>query len=348
MNTHHQSNQQQQQHQRSRSTSQCQQQSMGLEKQPSWRSNTPAPIANHRGNSLVKQGSALSVSKKPSFNKQRSAHSFSKYPSQLSDTESTGSLSKTPSFTTKKLSRTNSRKSQLSHQTSSRSLPEEQGTRLAAETKLWAPQVTAEGTFNFMKETVVRRSGNMYTMDLQLKQKTQPLFVGEKNGQSYIFRSVLSNIAKESVVMGTLTVSTAVKSKRTFSGVYSQTTVDYVLTHHDRSRPPCKLATIQYDKPSLYEAIKSHRQPPNIVLDLIDHVAFESKQAQRVEGGGYALDFRGRAREPSRKNVQLQNEHGKVILQMARWSKDEFHVDYHEPLDAFHAFGFALAQFEEC
>jgi hypothetical protein len=75
-------------------------------------------------------------------------------------------------------------------------------------------------------------------------------------------------------------------------------------------------------------------------------VAVETKEPYCRGGGQRALDFRGRGREPSRKNMQLQDGEGNVILQMVKWDKDQFHVDFSPPLDAFHAFGFALAQFD--
>jgi Tub family len=294
------------------------------EKQPSWRSGAPEPV--------VRNGSAVSYSSKSSVK------SFTKYPSQLSDTEAPP---RTPS---KKLS--SSRRSHLSRQSSSRSLPEEQGTTLPIERR-WAPQMTDEGKYCFMKETVVRRSENLYTMDLQLKKNTQPMFAAEKDGQSsYIFRSIISNtVPNEHPVMGTLTIE---KTKRRISKVYNNQPTNFVIMHHDRSRAPYKTATIQYDEKSLYEALRqSHRQQPqHIVYECVDKGVFESKDPHQSESGGYALDFRGRGRESSRKNVQLQKEDGTVILQMVRWGKDEFHVDYQDPIDGFHAFAFALAQFE--
>jgi hypothetical protein len=208
--------------------------------------------------------------------------------------------------------------------------------------------MTAEGKFSFMKQTVVRRSGNLYTMDLQGKHSTQPMFAAEKDGQSsYIFRSIISNtVLNEHPVMGTLTVE---KPKRSISKTHNNhRTVDFAVMHHDRSRAPYRTGTIHYDEKSLYAALKQSlkQQPQHIVFDCLDKGSFESKDAHQTESGGYALDFRGRGRESSRKNVQLQKDDGTVILQMVRWSKDEFHVDYQDPIDGFNAFAFALAQFE--
>jgi hypothetical protein len=184
-------------------------------------------------------------------------------------------------------------------------------------------------------------------MDLQFKKGNQPMFAAEKDGQSsYIFRSIISNtVPNERPVMGTLTVE---KSKRGKTH-NNHRTLDFAVVHHDRSRAPYRTGTIQYEEKSLYAALKQTRkqQPQYIVYDCLEKGAFESKDAHQTESGGYALDFRGRGRESSRKNVQLQKEDGTVILQMVRWGKDEFHVDYQDPIDGFHAFAFALAQFEK-
>lgn len=63
-------------------------------------------------------------------------------------------------------------------------------------------------------------------------------------------------------------------------------------------------------------------------------------------GGQYRLNFSGRVLTPSVKNMQLENEHGEVILQFGKVDDDCFHLDYKAPFTAFSAFGAALCQFD--
>ena len=74
--------------------------------------------------------------------------------------------------------------------------------------------------------------------------------------------------------------------------------------------------------------------------------------------GSYRLSFGGRVRTASIKNFQLCSSNtthlnnsldskipDDVILQMGKYSKDKFHVDFKFPMTAFQAFGLCLAQF---
>jgi len=67
-----------------------------------------------------------------------------------------------------------------------------------------------------------------------------------------------------------------------------------------------------------------------------------------------SLDFEGRVREASVKNMQIIDRHGKCCLQFGRVSRVQTHTslqthvfvcDYAAPLNALRAFAFCLARF---
>jgi hypothetical protein len=194
----------------------------------------------------------------------------------------------------------------------------------------------------FAFETVVRRNGNKFTMDLQISGKSFPLFVAEKHGQTYVFRSDPKNHNwAADIVMGTLC------KKPASEGGGKNGTLTFALTHHDQSQGPQKIAYLDYDyasKLSLLTDTKKH--PRRCRVYVFGRSPVETKEPYTKDGGERSLDFHGRGREGSRKNMQLQDQNGKVLCQMVKWGKDQFHVDYSYPFDAFHAFGFALAQFD--
>eukprot|EP00586_Coscinodiscus_wailesii_P007715 CAMPEP_0172521388 /NCGR_PEP_ID=MMETSP1066-20121228/292554_1 /TAXON_ID=671091 /ORGANISM="Coscinodiscus wailesii, Strain CCMP2513" /LENGTH=471 /DNA_ID=CAMNT_0013304295 /DNA_START=145 /DNA_END=1560 /DNA_ORIENTATION=+ len=66
------------------------------------------------------------------------------------------------------------------------------------------------------------------------------------------------------------------------------------------------------------------------------------------EGGQYRLNFSGRVTVPSVKNMQVLDGGcgGELCLQFGRVGENRFHLDYRAPLNAFQAFGMALAQFD--
>ena len=80
----------------------------------------------------------------------------------------------------------------------------------------------------------------------------------------------------------------------------------------------------------------------------------ESKEPSvRSSDGQRVLGFGGRGRETSSKNMQLVRsdgcdggDGGSCCLQMVKWKDHEFNLDFGPPFDAFHAFAFALAQFD--
>ncbi|KAL3909464.1 MAG: hypothetical protein SGARI_002584 [Bacillariaceae sp.] len=169
----------------------------------------------------------------------------------------------------------------------------------------------------FMVETVVRRRGNTtYTMDLQLPGKCFPLFVAEQHGQTFVMKSDPSNHRNSTeTVMGTVCKKPSNEQKKKSSGS----------------------STVLTD---------TKKQPRRCRAHIHGRSSSETKEPFSKEGGQRSLDFYGRGREASRKNMQLVDGSGKLTLQMVKWGKDEFHVDFNYPFDAFHAFGFCLAQFD--
>jgi hypothetical protein len=73
---------------------------------------------------------------------------------------------------------------------------------------------------------------------------------------------------------------------------------------------------------------------------------FEVK-APAFDGTAYRLDFNGRASVPSVKNMQLVEacDRSDVVLQLAKVSTNDFHLDFKGPFNALQALAVALAQF---
>ena len=131
-----------------------------------------------------------------------------------------------------------------------------------------------------------------------------------------------------------------------------------------RKSGPLVVATMAYDQISkaryLLEGSKPRRAKVTILGRESMHV--ETKRANQEANGQKVMDFGGRGLETSNKNTQLaiyaSGEGGSTrlsdfhggddgcCLQMVKWKENEFNVDFGSPFDAFHAFAFALAQFD--
>jgi Tub family len=224
---------------------------------------------------------------------------------------------------------------------------------------------------SFFAETVIRRSGTVYTMYLQTVTKAHPLYVGEKHGPTYAFRSVLNSGEDPSaIVRGSLCKRPPGAGSDGGDGKANHNAaVTYALTRHhhhhhepgSEKRTTTKVAYIDYEIPTVYQVL-TETTPRRARVSIFGRACLETKEPNNhpssKEGGQHrgghhlSLDFHGRGREASRKNIQLVDDGpsvgggGRVVLQMAKWEKDQFHVDFSYPFDAFHAFGFALAQFD--
>lgn len=70
----------------------------------------------------------------------------------------------------------------------------------------------------------------------------------------------------------------------------------------------------------------------------------ETKEAYSRGRGQWGLNFNGRGRLPSPKNMQLQDKEGHTTFQMVKWDNNVYNVDFKAPLNMLQAFGVALAQ----
>ncbi|EEC42827.1 predicted protein [Phaeodactylum tricornutum CCAP 1055/1] len=73
-------------------------------------------------------------------------------------------------------------------------------------------------------------------------------------------------------------------------------------------------------------------------------VALQHKDAYDKGEGRYGLNFCGRGKETSRKNMQLTDAKGRVVAQIAKLERHVYHVDHRAPLSPLQAMGFAIAQ----
>jgi hypothetical protein len=102
--------------------------------------------------------------------------------------------------------------------------------------------------------------------------------------------------------------------------------------------------------PSWFEEACENRIRKTGSLDegLVDDkiAIFQSKNPYTKKDGRLGLNFHGRGREKSCKNMQLENSTGNVVCQLAKWDANKYNLDFNEPFSPFLAFGFALAQLD--
>jgi hypothetical protein len=164
-------------------------------------------------------------------------------------------------------------------------------------------------------QSKIVRQGNDYKMYLESSDTSHLIYAAEKKPRSSGSYALYDG--KSGISLGSL-------AKTATSG----STVSYSLEiPKNESRKLVEVAKILYEVPSVLQALKDG--PPrraHVVVPGRDSV--ETKEPYCKEGGQRGLDFRGRGREPSCKNMQLQNSDGKVVLQIVKWAKDAFHVDF--------------------
>lgn len=163
-----------------------------------------------------------------------------------------------------------------------------------------------------------------YLMKLQSEGKEFPILVAEKdpqqsswsvtNGSSSRF---IIRLFKDDSVLGLLTKS---------GSAVRDSTITYTLTH--RSLQHCPIAYIRYEVPTVLQVLKEY-PPRRAFLEVPGRGTAESKEPKSTGNGHQkSLDFRGRGGQASRKNMQLQNKGGRVVLQFAKWDKDVFNLDF--------------------
>lgn len=142
---------------------------------------------------------------------------------------------------------------------------------------------------------------------------------------------------------------------------------EYNLMTKDSSKLSC--ASITFERNGLMNQFKEGSQPRrlNVVVPRLDvnmvplpadpkNMTSEASVATTFkfhskdpvfEKGNYRLNFKGRVSVPSVKNFQLvsPDDIDYIICQFGKIGEDRFHLDYRAPLNAFQAFGLALAQF---
>ena len=104
-----------------------------------------------------------------------------------------------------------------------------------------------------------------------------------------------------------------------------------------------KVASIQIlAAPSSLLPRKAHM----VIRRACDGAAVLKSKAPHSKGSRtFGLRFRrGRGKCASKKNCILQDEKKRTVLQLAKVDPHTFHLDYKAPLNAYQAFGFALAQ----
>ena len=93
------------------------------------------------------------------------------------------------------------------------------------------------------------------------------------------------------------------------------------------------------------ESIRKHGNLNDLAQQAL---LFESMVPYDKKKGRVGLNFNGRGRESSNKNMQLSHgsDKDKVLVQMAKWENATYNVDFACPFTFVHAFAFGLAQWD--
>ena len=238
----------------------------------------------------------------------------------------------------------------------------------------------------FFFETVIQRdpkTKNKFIMSLQTTYNgTFPIFCAEKasSGQdgstSYNLRSIVKNQQDNdpgtysNTILGTVMKKQEKKNNKKNNNSNkkdsSSSTVTYEVIHHDRTgQGPSSttskntlMTSIEYEYINKVQYFMEGGRPRYAQIKIVGRDNVESKEPNQEAGGQRVLDFNGRGKAISSKNMQIVNYNnnnngtvsgngnGKVVLQIVKWNDNEFNLDFSYPFDAFHAFAFALAQFD--
>jgi len=159
-----------------------------------------------------------------------------------------------------------------------------------------------------------------YLLSLQVDDKIYPLFVAEKelSSRTVATGSVTRFIIREHDNDSVLGLLTKTSSPR-------DAAVTYTLTH--RRIKSCPVAYIRYEVPSVLQVL-TEGPARRAFVEVPGRGTAETKEPCTKDGGRKSLNFRGRGREASRKNMQLQNRNGRVVLQFVKWEQDVFNLDF--------------------
>lgn len=107
----------------------------------------------------------------------------------------------------------------------------------------------------------------------------------------------------------------------------------------------------QHSDPHWFEAAcrDSLQQQGNLdcLVGLPEVTLLTSKEPYQKPNGGVGLNFRGRGRRASPKNLQLaESSLGAVVAQMVKWDDNQYHLDFTLPLDPTAALALGLAQLD--
>lgn len=187
------------------------------------------------------------------------------------------------------------------------------------------PYIEQRQSTSFTQTQITRlgNSGNKqqrYLMSLQLGEEDRPVLIAEKDhstktsfiekrASSYAIRSVDND-----AVIGSLV--------RTFH-TRDSSTVTYTLFDklHDM-----ELAYIRYEVPSMMKVLSDC--PPRRAFVEIPGRGYAETNEPTIINGKKTLNFNGRGREASCKNMQIGAKNGKVLLQFVKWSDQHFHLDF--------------------
>jgi hypothetical protein len=204
---------------------------------------------------------------------------------------------------------------------------------------------------------------------------------GDRDGgrsSSYNLRSMVKKNQRDNndpggpphsnIILGTVMKQQQEMKKKKKKNNNDSSTVTYEVIHHDRStgqQDPSStsstntvMAVIDYEYIHKVQHFIKGGRPRYAQIKIMgrsEEDDVESKEPNQDATGQRSLDFNGRGGTTamvSTKNMQLVNNNngsngnGKVVLQIIKWKENEFHLDFSYPFDAFHAFAFALAQFD--